>query len=67
MNRHKHTDLELKLTLASAAQRRVMAVLACLKLLCPSADSPAQQQLANKILTLAHGEDAQFPAYVIST
>ncbi len=39
------------------AQRRVMAVLACLKVLCPSADPRTRRALASKILTLAGGKD----------
>jgi hypothetical protein len=39
------------------AQHRVAAVLACLKVLCPSADLDTRRNLASKILTLAHGEE----------
>jgi hypothetical protein len=47
---------EAKLT-SELAQRRVMAVLACLKVLCPSADPRTLRELASKILTLAGGKD----------
>jgi len=44
-------------TISGLALRRVAAVLACLKVLCPDANLRARQQLASKILTLAHGEE----------
>jgi hypothetical protein len=48
------------------AQRRVAAVLACLKALCPDADRSTRQQLASKILTLAHGEEHPTPHKMIT-
>jgi hypothetical protein len=39
------------------AWRRVVAVIACLKVLCPSADRSTQRRLATEILTLVHGKD----------
>jgi hypothetical protein len=48
------------------AQRRVAAVLACLKVLCPVADLRTRQQLASKILALAHGEEHPTPRKVIT-
>jgi hypothetical protein len=48
------------------AQRRVAAVLACLKVLCPSADLDARRELASKILILAHGEDHPVPRKMIT-
>jgi hypothetical protein len=48
------------------AQRRVAAVLACLKVLCPDADLRTRQQLASKILTLAHGEEHPVPRKMIT-
>jgi hypothetical protein len=48
------------------AQRRVAAVLACLKVLCPSADLDSRRELASKILVLAHGEDHPVPRKMIT-
>lgn len=43
--------------ISELAQRRVMAVLACLKILCPSAHPGTRRKLASEILTLAGGKD----------
>ena len=43
-----------------------MAVLECLKVLCPSADLPMRRQLATEILTLVRGEDRPVPQNTIS-
>lgn len=48
------------------AQRRVAAVLACLKVLCPSADPRTRRELASRILTLAHGEEHPTPRKMIT-
>jgi hypothetical protein len=48
------------------AQRRVAAVLACLKVLCPSADLDTRRELASEILTLAHGDDRTVPPKMIT-
>jgi hypothetical protein len=48
------------------AHRRVAAVLACLKVLCPSADLDCRRELASKILVLAHGEDHPVPRKMIT-
>jgi hypothetical protein len=48
------------------AQRRVLAVLACLTVLCSSADPRTRQQLASKILTLARGDDRPVPRKMIT-
>ena len=60
VSRHKRAS-EQSNTIAELAHRRVMAVLACLKVLCPDADLRTQQQLASKILSLAHGKDRPIP------
>ena len=39
------------------AERRAVAVLECLKVLCPSVDPPMRRQLATEILTLVRGQD----------
>jgi hypothetical protein len=44
-------------TISGLAQRRVVAVLACLKVLCPTADLDTRRELARKILTLTGGKD----------
>jgi hypothetical protein len=43
-----------------------MAVLACLKVLCPSADHALRRQLATGILALVHGEDRLIAQKTIS-
>jgi hypothetical protein len=43
-----------------------VAVLECLKVLCPSADLPMRRQLATEILTLVRGEDRPVPQNTIS-
>jgi len=48
------------------ARRRVGAVLACLKVLCPNAERRTRQQLASKILTLVHGIDRPVPQKMIT-
>jgi hypothetical protein len=65
MSSHKHAGEECN-TIPELAQRRVAAVLACLKVLCPDADLRTRQQLASKILTLAHGEEHPTPRKVIT-
>jgi hypothetical protein len=62
---HKHTGEECN-TISELAQRRVMAVLACLKVLCPSADPRTRRELASKILTLAGGKDRPVPRKTIT-
>jgi hypothetical protein len=44
--------------ISALARRRVVAVLACLKVLCPTADRSTQRRLATKILTLVNGKDS---------
>lgn len=46
---------------SALAERRVVAVLECLKVLCPTADRSTQQRLATEILTLVRGEDPPIP------
>jgi hypothetical protein len=53
--------------ISDLARRRVVAVLACLKILCPSADRSTQQRLATEILTLVRGEDRLIPKKTITT
>ena len=65
MNRYKRASAEQSAS-SELAQRRVMAVLACLKELCPSADSSAQQLLANQILMLVDGNDLAVPQRLIT-
>jgi hypothetical protein len=48
------------------AQRRVAAVLACLKVLCPSADLDTRRELASKILSLVRGDDRPIPRKMIT-
>ena len=48
------------------AQRRVVAVLECLKVLCPSADIRTRRDLATQILTLVRGQDRPVPHKTIS-
>jgi hypothetical protein len=55
MSRHRHPNDESRVR--ASAQRRVVAVFACLNILCPTADRGTRRQLANKILTLVHGND----------
>ena len=56
MSLHKRPSCVNKAT-SALAERRVVAVLACLKVLCPTADRSTQQRLATAILTLVRGED----------
>jgi hypothetical protein len=65
MSCDKHTGEECN-TISELAQRRVMAVLACLKVLCPSADLDTRRELASKILTLAHSQDRPVPRKMIT-
>jgi hypothetical protein len=65
LSRHKRAS-EQSSTIAELAHRRVVAVLACLKVLCPDADLRTQQQLASKILTLVHGIDRPVPQKMIT-
>jgi hypothetical protein len=52
--------------ISDLAQRRVAAVLACLKVLCPSADLDTRRELASKISALAHGDDRELPRKMIA-
>src|ERR1700688_1762589 len=65
MSRHKHTDFELKATLA-LTRRRSITVLACLKVLCPSADPRRRRDLANRILMLVDGKDRVVPKKTVT-
>jgi len=65
VSRHKRAS-EQSNTIAELAHRRVMAVLACSKVLCPDADLRTQQQLASKILALARGDDRPIPRKMIT-
>ena len=65
MSRHKRGS-EQSDTIAELAHRRVGAVVACLKVLCPDADLRTQRQLASKILTLAHSQDHPVPRKMIT-
>jgi hypothetical protein len=56
MSCHKHAGEECN-AISQLARRRVAAVLACLKVLCPSADLDTRRELTSKILALAHGEE----------
>jgi hypothetical protein len=51
MSPHKRPSHVAKAT-SDLAERRVVAVLECLKVLCPSADPRTRRELASKILTL---------------
>jgi hypothetical protein len=66
MSPYKHPSRYDARATSDLAQRRVLAVLACLKELCPDADLRTQQQLASKILTLAHGEEHPTPRKMIT-
>jgi hypothetical protein len=66
VSRHKRAS-EQSNTIAELAHRRVGAVVACLKVLCPDADLRTQQQLASKILTLVHGIDRPVPQKKVIT
>jgi hypothetical protein len=57
MSPHKR-PIHVAKAISALAERRVVAVLECLKVLCPSADPPMRRQLATKILTLVNGEDS---------
>jgi hypothetical protein len=57
MSRNKHAHVGLKATL-TLAQQRVGAVLACLKVLCPSAAPHRRRYLAKKFLASVSCEDS---------
>jgi hypothetical protein len=65
MNSNKRAGEESH-TISGLALRRVAAVLACVKVLCPDADLVTRRELASKILTLAHGEEHPTPRKVIT-
>jgi hypothetical protein len=52
---------------SALAERRIVAVLACLKVLCPSADRSTQERLATEILSLVRGEDSRVPQRTITS
>jgi len=57
MSAYKRRNSHVAKATSDLARRRVVAVIACLKVLCPSADRSTQQRLATEILTLVRGED----------
>jgi hypothetical protein len=65
MSLHKRPSCLDKAT-SALARRRVVAVLECLKVLCPTADRSTQQKLATAILTLVRGEDRLIPKRAIN-
>jgi len=65
MSRHKRAS-EQSNRIGELAHRRVAAVLACLKVLCPSADRSTQQRLTTEILTLVRGDDRPIPRFMIT-
>ena len=56
MSPHKRPS-HVAMATSDLAERRVVAVLACLKVLCPSADRNTLRQLATEILVLVRGKD----------
>jgi hypothetical protein len=52
--------------ISELAHRRVVAVLACLNVLCPSVDLDTRRELASKILALARGDDRPIPRKMIT-
>ena len=66
MSPHKRRNSHVPRAISDLASRRVMAVLECLKVLCPSADRSTQQRLATEILTLVRGEDRLIPNKMIN-
>lgn len=65
MSRHKRASEEPSAS-SELAQQRVMTVLACLKVLRPSADPGTRRELANKILILMDGNDLAVPQRLIT-
>jgi hypothetical protein len=63
MSPHKRPSAQAT---SALAQRRVVAVLACLKVLCSSADPRSKRKLANEILTLVRSEDRLIPEKMIT-
>lgn len=66
MSPHKCRSSHVAKATSDLARRRVVAVLACLKVLCPSADRSTQQRLATEILALVREEDRLTPKKVIT-
>ena len=66
MSPYKHPSRHDATATANLAQQRVLAVLACLKVLCPSADLDTRRELAGKILALARGDDRPIPRKMIT-
>ncbi len=64
MSPHKRPSHVVTAT-SALAERRVVAVLACLKVLCPSADRSTEKRLATEILTLVRGENPLMPQKTI--
>jgi hypothetical protein len=50
----------------ASSQRRITTVLACLNILCPSADLHSKRKLAKQILTLVDGHDRTLPQRTIT-
>jgi hypothetical protein len=65
MSPHKRSSHVAKAT-SDLARHRVVAVLACLKVLCPTADRSTQRRLATEILTLVRSEDRLIPQKMIT-
>lgn len=65
MSPHKRPSHAAKAT-SALAERRVVAVLACLKVLRPSADRSTQRRLATEILVLVRGGDRLIPQKTIT-
>ena len=55
MSSQEHAGEESN-AISELARKRVMAVLACLKVLCPGANRRTRRELASKILTLVCGK-----------
>ena len=65
MSHRKHADFELKATLA-LTRRRLIIVLACLKVLCPSTGPRRRLDLANRVLMLVDGKDRAVPRKTVT-
>ena len=65
MSLHKRPSCVDKAT-SALAERRVVAVLECLNVLCPSADLDTRRELASKIMTLVRGQDRLIPKKTIT-
>jgi hypothetical protein len=66
MSPSKHPRRHDARATSDLAQRRVAAVLACLKVLCPDVDLDTRRELSSRILALAHGEEHPIPCKMIA-